>query len=65
MDAIRKRMEQRMDAKVQDEGAENDMSDLVQEHMRNSDRKRQRAAAKNNNQDSSTDNKKQRRDFKF
>ena len=65
MDQIRKRMEQRMDAKNADAGAENDMSDMVQEHMRNSDKKRQRAAAKNNNQDGSTDNKKQRRDFKF
>ena len=62
-DSIRRRMEQRMNAKNQEAATENDMSDMVQEHLRNSDRKRARQAARNN--PDSNDNKKQRRDFKF
>merc|ERR1712228_1078904 len=63
-DSIRNRMEQRMNAKNQEAATENDMSDMVQEHLRNSDRKRARQAAKNN-PDNNDNNKKQRRDFKF
>ena len=62
-DSIRRRMEQRMNAKNQAAAGENDMSDMVQDHLRHTERKRARQAAKNN-QDSN-DNKKQRRDFKF
>merc|ERR1712226_97091 len=63
-DSIRKRMEQRMQAK-QSEAAPEDMSDMVREHLGHTERKRARNAARNDDQGQNQGNKKQRKDFKF
>merc|ERR1711976_708161 len=64
-DSIRRRMEQRMNAKQADEAGENDMSEMVQDHLRHTQKKRARQAARNNPDNQQDASKKQRRDFKF